>query len=106
MRTFVTGVRGRMIGNNDGWYVPDNSAAEDAAFAELERNVDQLAARVKAVLTPGYLEKMVAEAIKPFEETIRDRAEAVRNASAPPHIRRLRESLARIPGTFRAPKAD
>lgn len=101
MRTFVTATAGMMHPRG-----VHNEAAEDAAFAKLERQVDGLAGRVKETLRPGVIEKMVADAIKPFEGAIRAKAEDVRNAALPTHIRKSREAAARVPGTFRLPTAE
>jgi hypothetical protein len=101
MRTFVTATAGLMYPRG-----VHNDAATDAAFADLERQVDGLAARLKEVLKPGVIDTMVANAIKPFEGAIRACAQQVRNAALPPHIRKSREAGARVPGTFRLPAAN
>ncbi|WEJ31996.1 hypothetical protein [Devosia sp. SD17-2] len=83
-----------------------NEASNDAAFAQLASQVDDLADRVKEVLKPGIIDKMVADAIKPFEGSIRAKAEAIRNAAVPRHIREVRESMARTRGSYQLPAAD
>ncbi|MGV8952825.1 MAG: hypothetical protein ACOH2M_17125 [Cypionkella sp.] len=101
MRTFVTTSPTSMLASR-----VHNEASNDAAFAQIERQVDDLASRVKEVLKPGVIDKMVADAIKPFEGTIRAKAEAIRNAAVPRHIRQVRETMARIRGSYQLPAAD
>lgn len=90
MRTFVPATAGMMYPRG-----VHKEAAEDAAFAKLERQVGELAGRVKEVLKPGVIDKMVADAIKPFEGAIRAKAEQIRNSAKPPRTG--------IRGAFRLP---